>query len=484
MVFFFTWGALGDILIQFGGSVNDFTNANYQAQVGASEIIAWWGTDSAGHTIVETGDLKDEGPGATLSSVNNSLTLTSVNISSSDTARTNTVTYGRALGINSAGSTTGAVNFNTAAATTWTFDFDEKVTLHQLLFTGFNFAQDIASVTIEGGDTYNITASTDAALASWAGTQTDRVYTFDTPVEIPAGANITVTSQGSNDWGLGGVVVGVSEPVKLQFGGSAADFTNATYQAHVGADEIINWWGGDSAGHEQGETGSLKDKSEGATLTSVDNNIVLTSVSISSSSSSRTNTVTSGRALGINSAGSTGAAAVFSTADATSWTVEFNQDVTLQQLLFTGFGYAQDIASITVEGAGTYQFAGSTETDDALWITGTQDRVYTFDTPVEIPAGTNVTITSMGSNDWGLGGIVVTVRDPILKPVLGILTLGNQVTVTASNLTASVTNTLYSKTNLTDSVWSLAGAGVFGVTETNWVLNATNSASFFRVQGN
>jgi hypothetical protein len=212
MILVFSWGALAEVIVQFGGNKDDVLNGSYQTQVGAANIVQWFGLDSAGHNAVQTGNLKDMASGATLISVDDSLTLTSVDISSTVSSRTNTVTYGRALGINAAGSTTSAVGFNTAAATVWTFEFNQDVTLQQLLFTGFNFAQDIARVTIEGGGTYDITASTDATLASWIGTQTDRVYTFATPVEIAAGSNIAITSLGTNDWGLGGVVVAVPEP--------------------------------------------------------------------------------------------------------------------------------------------------------------------------------------------------------------------------------------------------------------------------------
>ncbi|MFA5688132.1 MAG: hypothetical protein WC959_03145 [Kiritimatiellales bacterium] len=207
-------GAFGDIIIQFGGNKDDAAEAAYQAEVGADKIVAWFGTDNAGNPATKTGSLKDKPAGATLTEISSGLVLTSVSITSTDPARTNTVVSGRALGINAAGSVYNDAVFNTAAQTTWTFEFNKDVTLQQLLFTGFNYLQDIAKITVEDGSTYEIYAQS-TPVASWTGTQQDRVYTFDTPVTIAAGKKITVESLGTNDWGLGGIVVVIPEPATL-----------------------------------------------------------------------------------------------------------------------------------------------------------------------------------------------------------------------------------------------------------------------------
>lgn len=215
----------------------------------------------------------------------------------------------------------------------------------------------------------------------------------------------------------------VSGDVLVQFGGNASDFSDTNYQAQVGASNIVQWFGADSDGYNGTQTGSLKDKDTGATLTSVDENLIMTSLTISSSDPTRTNTVVSGRALGINEAGSTFGDVVFNTADATAWTFEFNKDVTLHQMLFTGFGFNADEARVTI-GGDTYEFKGLADAADATWITGTQDRVYTFTTPVDISAGTDVTVTSLGTNDFGLGGVVVAIPEPATLGVFAVGSIG------------------------------------------------------------
>ncbi|MFA5688131.1 MAG: hypothetical protein WC959_03140 [Kiritimatiellales bacterium] len=206
LIIFSTWSAYGGAVIQFGGNKNDILNEKYKSQVDADEIVAWFGGSSAGTSARQTGSLKDAGAGALLTSVKNGLSLTSIAVLSTDPARIKTVTYGRALGVNSAGSTGAAAMFNTEDATEWIISFNKDITLQKILFTGFNYPQDIAEISVENGSIFTVTGNK-TPLAAWTGTQTDRVYTLTTPVTVSAGTKIKIKSLGKNDWGLGGIIV-------------------------------------------------------------------------------------------------------------------------------------------------------------------------------------------------------------------------------------------------------------------------------------
>lgn len=196
--------------IQFGGEMNAIDNLHYQSQVGADEVIAWWGTDTEGHTAAETGSLKNGTVGSTLCAPDSGLTLTTRSVSSVNTVRTNTVTAGLSLGIHAADASVANTKFSAPDETSWKFDFDQDVTLEQICFYGFIYAGDEVDVAIAGGGTYTFNAAA-VPTAAWSDDQNYRVYTFENPVELPAGTDVTLSAS-SGEWTCAGLVVETAAP--------------------------------------------------------------------------------------------------------------------------------------------------------------------------------------------------------------------------------------------------------------------------------
>ena len=190
-------------LIDFGGNPDFYTNAAYQAETGGDEIIAFWGSDIFGRLSDEIGTLKDQGVGGSLTSATYNVAITTVAISSSNSARTNTVVSSGQLGINFNGSA--GASFAAVDNTVWTFEFNDDVWLAQVGFKGLTGAE--KAEVIIGGVTNTIVA---AQLTSVSyGIET--FYTFAEPVAIAAGTDITITCP-VGQWGLGNLLVGVDQP--------------------------------------------------------------------------------------------------------------------------------------------------------------------------------------------------------------------------------------------------------------------------------
>jgi len=205
-------------VVMFGGAASVFegsveVNNAFVSQIGAGEIVQWNGLNSDGGTFGASGTLHKQAAGASLTNTLNSLVLTSQYIYSTDPTRTNTYTSGNQLGI---GSSSGPANFQESAGTVWTFDFNRRIELKQIVFTGMDSpANDHMRIIVDGvtNDLYTIdTEETDA----WSGVANTEVYTFTNAVMVPAGADITVAthlsgSPANNKWGLYGVVVTVPD---------------------------------------------------------------------------------------------------------------------------------------------------------------------------------------------------------------------------------------------------------------------------------
>ncbi len=111
--------------------------------------------------------------------------------------------------------------------------------------------------------------------------------------------------------------------------------------------------------------------------------------------------------------------------------------------------------------------------DGARAITADIDDVAVYDTAL-----------SAGQMSWLAGNVAVD-SPPDGTPAGAVLTIvssAGSVTVGAANLSASASNTLQVKTDLTGGSWSNLYSFT-GVTETNWVISTTNQ-SFFRIEAN
>lgn len=198
---------LGNPLIQFGGSVDSFTNANWQTQIGAEQIIQWNGVNSWGGSFGANGSVggnPGQPVGATLWSSNSVLTLTSRVISSTDATGTNTYSTGNpnVLGI------TGGDNakFNHQFDQEWTFDFSTNIVLKQLILAAMDFDGETVEVAVEGLYT-NSFVRTDCVPVSWNPSANRYVYYFpDGGLVIPAGTDITLGATSAGVWGLQGIV--------------------------------------------------------------------------------------------------------------------------------------------------------------------------------------------------------------------------------------------------------------------------------------
>jgi hypothetical protein len=211
----------GEHLVQFGWDKNSLFNADYQAQIGADEIIQWNAVDSMdGGTWYNGGslpDFDDADTGASLTSPSYGVVMTSRAISSTASDHTNTVVSsdGKRLGLGPAGG--GDIYFRQNEASTWTFDFDRDVSLRQIMFDAMGNVDDRVRVTIEGGAEYALDRDDCAETSTWSGDTSMEVYTFPVPVFLPAGTDVTIAATASsnpvnNTWQLAGVIVSVPDP--------------------------------------------------------------------------------------------------------------------------------------------------------------------------------------------------------------------------------------------------------------------------------
>ncbi len=143
------------------------------------------------------------------------------------------------------------------------------------------------------------------------------------------------------------------------------------------------------------------------------------------------------------------------------------------------------------DGSFGVNFAVSTKIDLSTAMTNYFDSV-TFGTN-SLPDGsyTTVQLGALGYADYVLGnngtvivGDFVPVPDPELWPAeLFIDAAAGSITISTTNLNPDVrvTNTLQAADSLTPVSWD-AVATVVGVSETNWVITASNSASFYQIE--
>jgi hypothetical protein len=190
-------------LINFGGNPDLKTNATYMAELGGDAIVAWWGGDDDGGFITNgIGTLKDQGVGATLTSVKYDVTVETLAIDSTLPEGTNTVVSGGSLGI------TGGDNakLDSENGEAWTLDFDTDVYLYKVGLKGFTGGLEVADIII-GGVTNTIVPTDCVAAVSETGLN---IYTFVDPILIPAGTVVQIDAPGGQ-WGVGNLVVGVVE---------------------------------------------------------------------------------------------------------------------------------------------------------------------------------------------------------------------------------------------------------------------------------
>ncbi len=385
--------ALGDSsIVFFGGDAGIFggdstTNNLFVGQTGAGEIVQWNGVDSDGGSFGSSGTLVDQGIGGALTNTANGLVLTTVGILPSG-SNSFASSVPNILGVDGGD----PAKFDVGEA--WTFEFNKQVQLKQLVLSGLGFDGETVQVTVDGVDTNSFTR-VDANMTNvlWEASSGKYVYTYPSPITVPAGTQITIDAT-SGQWGLQGMVVDVPY---IDFGGNSSFVSNATYKAEMGGDTIVAWFGDDSAGRTNG-IGNLANAGVGATLSAADYGVTMTTLAIESSNPARTNTVQSGGQLGINFAGSFNAS--FEAVDDTEWTFEFNKNVLLSKVSFNGFD-GSDEAEIII--GGVTNLITPVDTVAATYETRS---IYTFPDSVPIAAGTDITIRAPAGK-WGLRTLLV-----------------------------------------------------------------------------
>ncbi len=399
-------------IIQFGGDPSATGDANWQSQIAAEQIISWNGANSFGGGAGASGSVGGGGQtaGATISSQSNVLTLTSQVVTTDDATKT-TVSSGTPNVIGVTGNNA-AAKFDATTNEAWTFDFDQDVKLRQLVFTALGFNGETIALTISGGidTTFNRTDGNMAAVTYPSLQANNFVYTFPTPLDIPAGTDITLAAT-QGQWGLQAVVVEYVPPqptvtTVIQFGGDESIISDPNHIIQIGGgsqiDQIIDWTGNSNAGGTAtGSLGGTTSKAPGATLNSDTYGLILTSVSVAGDGATGTRSSGNPNVLGVDA----GDAAKFDSGTSESWTFEFNEDVVLRQLILSALDFPGETISIT--GGVTASFNREDLNSSPVTFGDTNNRyVYTFASPVSVSAGTDITIGST-QGSWGLQGIVV-----------------------------------------------------------------------------
>lgn len=193
-------------LIQFGGNEAFIADTNWQAQIGADQIIDWVGNSSAGSAASgNLGGPSGQAAGATLTSETHGLTLSSVAVSGGSS----TYSSGnpKVLGV---GPINQNAKFNAGATNEqWRFAFDDDVTLRQLVFSALGYDGEEIKLSLPGVSSPAIFTRTDPNMAavSYPSPQTQRfVYTLPGTVEVPGGSEIILEAT-NGSWGLQAIVV-------------------------------------------------------------------------------------------------------------------------------------------------------------------------------------------------------------------------------------------------------------------------------------
>lgn len=211
--------------IQFGGDATHLTDGtttediNWNAAVGADQIIQWNGVNSNGGTFEASGTLAGQGVNATLTSLGTeNVVLTTRALSAVDVTGIQTASTGlpQVLGVDS-GTDAVPTQFEAEFNETWTFDFSQDVTLTNMIGVGMGFDGERFGIDIGADGTYEFewnrtgfTVGSGLVTASVFGGSQEYLATFDTGV-ISAGTDITIAGlQGVI--GLQALVVVIPEP--------------------------------------------------------------------------------------------------------------------------------------------------------------------------------------------------------------------------------------------------------------------------------
>jgi arylsulfatase A-like enzyme len=193
----------------------------------------------------------------------------------------------------------------------------------------------------------------------------------------------------------------------IQFGGDEGIIADSNHISQIGGgtqiDQIIDWLGNSSAGTAaSGTVGGSSSRAPGATLASETYGLTLTSVAVAGNGATGTRSSGNPNVLGVDPAD----AAKFDSSSGDTWTFEFDEDVKLRQLILSALDNAGE--TISVSGGATASFnRGDVNSAPVTFGTSTTNRyVYTFPTPVDVSAGTDITIQST-QGSWGLQGVVV-----------------------------------------------------------------------------
>ncbi|GEM_PF-3586801 len=193
----------------------------------------------------------------------------------------------------------------------------------------------------------------------------------------------------------------------IQFGGDEGIIADSNHISQIGGgtqiDQIIDWLGNSSAGGSaSGILGGGTSRLPGAVLTSETYGLTLTSVSVAGTGATGTRSNGNPNVLGVDAVD----AAKFDSSSGDTWTFEFDEDVKLRQLILSALDFAGE--TISVSGGATASFNRSdVNSAPVTFGTSTTNRyVYTFPTPVDVSAGTDITIQST-QGSWGLQGVVV-----------------------------------------------------------------------------
>ncbi|MEM9752043.1 MAG: hypothetical protein AAF916_01510 [Planctomycetota bacterium] len=230
--------AHGELTIQFGGDASlidpNSPNADFLGQIGASQIIQWNGLNSGGGTFGASGTLGNVGIGATLTSVGHeNLVLTTTGLVTTDpafSAAPETFATGSPNILGVKGGDNG--KFDAGFGESWSFDFNQDVTLKQVVFSALDGAGETIELSVGGGAPVSFTRD-DTQMAPVTYGPTNNRFVYSAPgggIGVTSGDDVTIASlQGS--WGVQGVIAEVASPVTTLIGGS---LKNGNFNADSG----------------------------------------------------------------------------------------------------------------------------------------------------------------------------------------------------------------------------------------------------------
>jgi arylsulfatase A-like enzyme len=193
----------------------------------------------------------------------------------------------------------------------------------------------------------------------------------------------------------------------IQFGGDEGIIADSNHISQIGGgtqiDQIIDWLGNSSAGGSaSGILGGGTSSLPGAVLTSETYGLTLTSVSVAGTGATGTRSNGNPNVLGVDAVD----AAKFDSSSGDTWTFEFDEDVKLRQLVFSALNYNGETVKITGAASASFTRLDTNMAAVTYGADASNRYVYTFPTPVDISAGTDITLEST-QGSWGLQGVVV-----------------------------------------------------------------------------